>query len=121
MTLSEQLEQLDDLHRRGVLTDDEFARAKASTLASPAPAPSHPGLAAINGLRRSRHDRWLGGVCGGLADSFGLAAWAWRLGFLLLLLCAGSGLLVYALMWFFVPLGSDTGRFGGDAGPLHAH
>ena len=61
MTLSEQLEQLDELHRRGVLTDEEFARAKSRTLTQP--GTSGNGLAALNGLQRSATDRWLVGVC----------------------------------------------------------
>ena len=78
MTLSEQLEQLDELHRRGVLTDEEFARAKSRTLTQP--GTSGNGLAALNGLQRSATDRWLGGGCGGLAPALGVAAWGWRVG-----------------------------------------
>lgn len=91
MSISNELDKLDELHRRGALSDDEFARAKARV------------LGAINALRRSRSDRWFGGVCGGLAQITGLAAWAWRLIFTLLALCAGSGVVVYALLWLFVP------------------
>jgi phage shock protein PspC (stress-responsive transcriptional regulator) len=35
-----------------------------------------------------------------------MAAWIWRLIFAVLLLCAGSGVLVYLLLWIFVPLGA---------------
>jgi hypothetical protein len=31
-TIAEQLQQLDDMHRRGALTDDEFAAAKQRVL-----------------------------------------------------------------------------------------
>lgn len=116
MTLSEQLEQLDEMHRRGVLTDEEFARAKARTLAQC----SGQGLARLNGLQRSGSDRWLGGVCGGLAQSLGVASWVVRLGFILLVLCAGTGVLLYALLWFFLPLGPTPARLGDDSGSLHA-
>jgi phage shock protein PspC (stress-responsive transcriptional regulator) len=117
MTLSEQLEQLDELHRRGVLTDEEFGKAKARTLAQ---GGGTPGMAALNGLQRSDSDRWLGGVCGGLAQSLGVASWVLRLGFILLLLCAGTGVLLYALLWFFLPLGTGPARLGDDSGTLHA-
>lgn len=114
MTLSEQLEQLDELHRRGVLSDEEFARAKARTLAQ------EPGanLAALNGLRRSNTDRWLGGVCGGLAQTLGLASWMTRLAFALLLLCAGTGVLLYLVLWIFLPLAPTPPQLG--KGPAHA-
>jgi len=104
MSISTELDKLDELHRRGALSDDEFARAKARVLGNAAPAAAAtPALGAINALRRSRSDRWFGGVCGGLAQITGLAAWAWRLIFALLALCAGSGVVAYVLLWVFVP------------------
>jgi len=105
MAESDELGKLGDLHSRGVLSDDEFSRAKARVLnGSAAPQGQAPIVRAINGLRRSRDDRWLGGVCGGIGQSTGIAAWLWRLVFTALALCAGTGVLVYLLMWIFVPL-----------------
>jgi phage shock protein PspC (stress-responsive transcriptional regulator) len=43
-------------------------------------------------------------VCGGIGQSTGIAAWLWRLAFSALVLCAGTGIVVYLLMWIFVPL-----------------
>ena len=104
MSISTELEKLEELHRRGALSADEFTRAKARVLGGAAPGTNAPpALGAINAFRRSRSDRWFGGVCGGLAQITGLAAWAWRLIFTLLALCAGSGVVVYALLWLFVP------------------
>lgn len=102
MSLSEELEQLGGLHERGVLSADEFARAKARVLGG-TPEVSAPPLMAVNALRRSRDDRWLGGVCGGIARVTGVESWLWRLLFALLALCAGTGVLVYLLMWLLVP------------------
>ncbi len=105
MAESDELGKLGDLHSRGILSDDEFSRAKARVLNGSAPAQGQaPIVRAINGLRRSRDDRWLGGVCGGIGQSTGIAAWLWRLVFTALALCAGTGVLVYLLMWIFVPL-----------------
>jgi len=105
MAESDELGKLGDLHSRGILSDDEFSRAKARVLnGSAAPQGRAPIVRAINGLRRSRDDRWLGGVCGGIGQSTGIAAWLWRLVFTALALCAGTGVLVYLLMWVFVPL-----------------
>lgn len=105
MSISDELGRLGELHQRGVLTDEEFTRAKARVLngVASSAATGSAAAAALNALRRSRTDRWLGGVCGGLAEFTGLAAWVWRLAFTLLMLCAGTGVLIYLLMWIFVP------------------
>jgi phage shock protein PspC (stress-responsive transcriptional regulator) len=102
MSLSEELVRLGALHERGVLSDDEFARAKARVLGGAWDAAA-PGLRAVNALRRSRADRWLGGVCGGIANFTAVESWVWRLLFALLALCGGAGVLVYVLMWILVP------------------
>ena len=111
MALSDEIAKLQDLHQRGALTDDEFARAKGRLLdapaeqpraAAPTPAPT-PAIAALNALRRSQSDRWIAGVCGGIARSTGVESWILRLVFATLLLCGGFGLLIYLLLWLFVP------------------
>ena len=103
MSDSTELSRLAELHQRGALSDEEFARAKARVLSGSAQA-GHPAVFALNTLRRNRDDRWIGGVCGGVARITGLATWAWRLLFALLFLCAGTGVVIYLLMWVFVPL-----------------
>ncbi|MBN1828194.1 MAG: PspC domain-containing protein [Deltaproteobacteria bacterium] len=54
-------------------------------------------------LRRSRRDRWIGGVCGGLGEATSLPSWVWRLLFTGLVLGFGFGILPYVLLWIFVP------------------
>ena len=55
-------------------------------------------------LRRSRQNRIFAGVCGGLADFFGIRPFWFRLGFLLALLPGGvPGFLLYVLLWLIVP------------------
>ena len=103
MHLSAQLESLAQLHQRGSLSDAEFAQAKARVLGQAERADANPAVSAVNGLRRSRDDRWFGGVCGGLAQVTGVAAWLWRLAFVLFALCAGAGGFVYLLLWLLVP------------------
>src|SRR5580765_3047285 len=105
MSVSDELGKLHDLHQRGVLSDDEYARAKARVL-NGEPTASHgssPTMQSINGLRRSRSDRMVGGVCGGIARATGLASWLVRLVFALMAICAGTGVLLYVLMWILVP------------------
>jgi phage shock protein C len=56
-------------------------------------------------LRRSRHNRMIAGICGGLGDFFGISAVWFRVAFLISLIPGGiPGLLVYFLMWIIIPL-----------------
>ncbi|MFC0134666.1 hypothetical protein CR105_23840 [Massilia eurypsychrophila] len=109
MNVSDEIKRLHELHLAGALTDVEFERAKAKALGTGAvnlDKPSSGGddlVAEIGALRRSRSDRWLGGVCGGLAKASGMEAWIWRLVFVLFTLTFGFALLIYLLMWIFVP------------------
>lgn len=55
-------------------------------------------------LRRSRRNRVIFGVCGGLADFFGVSAVWFRLAFLIALIPGGvPGILIYLLLWFIIP------------------
>ncbi|HMQ73251.1 MAG TPA: PspC domain-containing protein [Rubrivivax sp.] len=100
MGLADELTRLQSLRDSGALSDDEFQRAKARVLAGDEPA---PGMREINRLRRSRSDRWIGGVCGGVAQLTGVDAWIWRLLVTLLALFGGTGLVISLLLWIFVP------------------
>ena len=54
-------------------------------------------------LYRSKTDRVLAGVCGGLAQYFNLDATLIRVLFVLLAVLGGSGLVLYVAMWIIVP------------------
>jgi phage shock protein PspC (stress-responsive transcriptional regulator) len=56
-------------------------------------------------LVRSSTDKKIGGVCAGLADYFDLDVTLIRIIWLLAVLCAGTGLLVYVILWMALPLG----------------
>ena len=57
-----------------------------------------------NKLRRSRRNRMVAGVCGGLAEFFGLSSFWFRLAFLILLIPGGlPGLVPYLLAWLLIP------------------
>ena len=99
MELSEELERLEQLRFRGALSEEEFARAKARLIDNRRP----PLLSAVNAMRRSNNERWIAGVCGGIASATGTDAWLWRLTFALLFFFGGAGLIVYLLLWLFVP------------------
>jgi phage shock protein C len=56
-------------------------------------------------LRRSRSNRWIGGICGGLGEFFGLSAFWFRLLFFILLLPGGlPGLVPYLILWLVIPM-----------------
>lgn len=109
MPLPDDLEKLHDLRERGALTEEEFTLAKRRLLegagenakpnAGKPPEPAH----SLNQLRRSNTDRWIGGVCGGLGETTGVPSWSWRILFVLAAFLHGVGLIMYALLWIFVP------------------
>jgi phage shock protein PspC (stress-responsive transcriptional regulator) len=102
MSIADEIAKLDELRTRGAISDAEFERAKARLLDT-GPAVPGPSMVAINNLRRSASDSWIGGVCGGIARSTGVESSIWRLIFVVLMLFGGTGLLLYILLWIFVP------------------
>jgi phage shock protein PspC (stress-responsive transcriptional regulator) len=135
MSVAEEIERLQALRDRGVLSEAEFAQAKARALgggagggagdggaagasggatgsaaaagASPATGPARaPGESFLHRLRRSTRDHVIGGVCGGLGEHTDLPSWAWRVIFCVAVLYFGVGLLLYLLLWVFIPAGS---------------
>src|SRR3954465_11178771 len=82
------------------------------------PPPPPPGPPTRPQLRRSRTDKILGGVSGGLAEYSGVAALLWRVGFVALALAGGArvgfepallagrrAFVVYLLLWLLMPAG----------------
>jgi len=109
MDWAEQLEKLQQLHKQGALTDDEYSAAKARVIRDLGPAPAARAVvektqSAIQQLTRSLDDRWLGGVSGGLSKATSIPTWAWRILFILTAFLHGLGVLMYILLWVFVPL-----------------
>ena len=101
MSLADELAKLHDLLTRGAISPGEYERAKSRLLDDSAPAPG-AGLA-VNRLRRSRSDSWIGGVCGGIGRLTGVESWIWRMLFVLGLLWGGVTLLAYVVLWIFIP------------------
>lgn len=54
-------------------------------------------------LVRPRDDRWIAGVCSGLAHRFGLSPGLVRLLFVLSIVLPGSQVLVYIILWILMP------------------
>lgn len=59
-------------------------------------------------LRRSRNNRIIAGVCGGLAEFFGISAFWFRLAFFIAFLPGGvPGIGLYLLAWLIIPKASN--------------
>lgn len=65
-------------------------------------------MTTTNELRRSTTDRIIGGVCGGLARFFQIDTGLLRVGWVLLFLLAGTGGLIYLVLWGI--LRDETGQ-----------
>jgi phage shock protein C len=55
-------------------------------------------------LTRSRTERWIGGVCGGIGNYFSTDPTVIRVIFILAALIMGGGLLIYLILWLIIPL-----------------
>ncbi|MBU4337364.1 MAG: PspC domain-containing protein [Actinobacteria bacterium] len=62
------------------------------------------------GYIRPFQGRILAGVCAGVARRWGMAPWTARVLFLLLALLPGPILVVYVLLWIFMPAESEVWR-----------
>ncbi|MGA5304398.1 PspC domain-containing protein [Nucisporomicrobium flavum] len=54
-------------------------------------------------LARPRDDRWIAGVCSGLARRFGVSSSVMRLIFVLSCLLPGPQFIVYLVLWVLLP------------------
>jgi phage shock protein PspC (stress-responsive transcriptional regulator) len=53
-------------------------------------------------LKKSK-DKVLAGVCGGIAEALGFDKTLVRVVWAILILCAGTGLLLYIILWLLMP------------------
>ena len=98
MSTADELAKLHDLLARGAITQAEYDTAKARLLNEPVEQDW-----SINRLRLSNEDKWIAGVCGGIAEATGVDSWIWRLIMVAGLFAGGATLIVYLLLWIFVP------------------
>ena len=74
-------------------------------------------MAETRKLYRSRSNRQVAGVCGGLAEYFNLDATLIRILFVVLAVLGGSGLVLYLAMWIIVPNAQRRRDPAGDGSP----
>ena len=63
-------------------------------------------------LVRSRSDKMLGGVCGGIAEYFDWPSWVVRFVYVLVSIISAAfpGILIYLLLWLLMPLKHEGGE-----------
>jgi phage shock protein PspC (stress-responsive transcriptional regulator) len=59
------------------------------------------------GIRRRTDDKWIAGVCSGLADRLGIDPVIVRAGLILLSLLGGAGITIYLIAWALLPNDRD--------------
>jgi phage shock protein PspC (stress-responsive transcriptional regulator) len=57
----------------------------------------------VNRLYRPRDDRWIAGVCAGLARRFGISSGMMRLIFIVSCLLPGPQFVIYIVLWALMP------------------
>jgi phage shock protein C len=84
---------------------DEGKGAAAAAAPPPPPPPSgqQQPVTEKRVLRRSRDDRVIGGVAGGLGRYFGIDPILLRIVFVVLVFAGGSGILLYLIGWIVIP------------------
>ena len=68
-------------------------------------------------FRRSSSGR-LGGVCAGLAEYFDMDVTLVRVLWLLVVLCGGTGILLYVILWLVLPLAPPQVAVTQPQGPI---
>ncbi|OGC92772.1 MAG: PspC domain-containing protein [candidate division Zixibacteria bacterium RBG_16_48_11] len=59
-------------------------------------------------IYRSRSDKVIAGVCGGLAEYFGIDRVLIRIVWVVTVICAGTGILAYIIAWILIPKEPET-------------
>ena len=72
-------------------------------------------------LRRSSSDNVIFGVCGGIARYFQVDSVFIRIGFAILTIAGGSGLLIYLVMAVIMPKDDESPASGDPPGSIAAH
>jgi phage shock protein C len=91
--------------QKEIAEGSRFCYSCGARLAGDAPPP--PAAVAIpqnKRLMRSSRDKKIAGVCGGLADYFDLDPTIVRVVWLLAIFFAGTGFLVYVILWIVLPV-----------------
>jgi phage shock protein C len=97
-----------------------------ATPSTPSPGNTSPGAGGTRPpfrLRRSRNERMIAGVCGGLAEALGVDVVIVRLALVLAtVLGIGAGVVLYLACWILMPLADEPDRsVSSELAPPPAH
>jgi phage shock protein PspC (stress-responsive transcriptional regulator) len=90
--------------QKEIADGSKFCYNCGAKLAAGAPGPAVAVAPPVKRLMRSSRDKKIGGVCAGLAEYFDLDPTIVRVVWLLAILFAGTGFLVYIILWIVLPL-----------------
>lgn len=113
MSLADEIAKLDSLRQAGVLSEDEFQKAKTRLLTGESPNPSETQSDGGFKLRwcKKKEGAFIAGVCTGIASATASPTWFWRLVFFIAA-CAPQhywepacsfSLIVYIFLALFMP------------------
>jgi phage shock protein PspC (stress-responsive transcriptional regulator) len=103
--------------QKEVVEGSKFCYNCGAQLAGQAASPTGGYAAPAKRLMRSSRDKKIGGVCAGLADYFDLDPTIVRIVWLLAVFCAGTGGLVYLILWIALPLAPAATALAVPASP----
>ncbi len=90
--------------QKEIADGSNFCYNCGAKLAAGVPAAAPATVLPPKRLMRSSRDKKIGGVCAGLADYFDLDPTIVRIVWLLAIFFAGTGVLVYLILWIALPL-----------------
>lgn len=100
-------EELEEAEETG-----SYRQSSESKAEDPKAAYTYTNATGAKRLFRNENDKVIGGVCGGLANYFGIDPMVMRIIFVIVALAFGTGLLAYLILWIAVP-SSASAEIGG--------
>jgi phage shock protein C len=91
---------------------EERPAAEPGPAEPPPPEPAPASSTASRQLRRSRDDRVIAGVCGGLGEYYDVDPVLIRIAALLLVFAGGAGVILYVIGWIAIPERSQEEAVG---------
>jgi phage shock protein C len=90
--------------QKDILAGSNFCYNCGAKQADGATPGMSPAPCARRRLMRSSTDKKIGGVCAGLADFLDIDPMIVRVVWILAVLCAGTGIIFYLVLWIVLPL-----------------